>query len=552
MNTTEQKLDTEIPEAPPQEAPRRHGPLYWFMMNSLSGIARFGKQHKIFSGTAIFVVAWAIFVFRAYWQPAIVAARIHTPEIIVIAGLVWLLLRSLRRRKLKWAVMVAAMLAALIAMQVKMDLPPLRHVTLYYRYLALHVVDLTTLPTTDHERIQPLNSIRVLGSEAMKEVEQVSEPHFVRIGGHSGDDYRWTMGIEPMYELPKFFGRVHEVLDVSGLASSPNFSGQNRIPVSFRTGEGLHMGRNTHVATIRSLGLLRFFSYSPRDVRYLKDDEGKWVQVISLIRWRGIIFVWPEFGGVQVVHQSSDAFPETLWGVVKSWFVGDGEWIRPEDIYLHKYLQQQNNVPFEVTRYMAMSLRFQAGFTTPLPFYHKGDIRIPDLPGDQNDQPFCVFFRFGTSNAPSADDKLYDYFALEPYHDSKAGLNTSFFVPADGIGRPMVYQHYKINEALTGVSAIAPKVMESRKEYDWEQSQPVEHRPYIRFIGGKLRFFWFTSVVTYKDKKHAGQKGFIAGSTPAITLTDALYKGVIWVNADKAPQWPDELHAKFGDVWKSN
>ncbi len=552
MNQNHIEVQAEVTPVPPQEAPRRHGPLYWFMVNLWSKLADFGKRHKKLSAVSIVLIAWTIFVFRAYWQPAIVAARIHTPEILVIVGFGWLFLRSLRKKKFKWALSIAAVLAALIVMQLKMDLPPLRHVTLYYRYLMLHPVELVQLPTTDHERIQPLNSIRVLGSEAMKEVEQVSEPHFVHVAGHSGDDYRWTMGIEPMYTWPKFFGRVSEVLDVSGLASSPNFSGQNRVPVSFRVGEGLHMGRNSHVATIRSLGLLRFLSYSPRDVRYLKDDQGKWVQVVSLIRWRGIVFVWPEFGGVQVVHQSSDALGDTILGAVKSMFVGDGEWIRPEDIHKHTYLRGQNNVPFEATRYMAMSLRFQTGFWTPLPLYHKGDIRIPDLPGDQNDQPFCVYFKFSPTNSSSADDKLYDYFALEPYHDSKAGLNTSFFVPADGIGAPVVYQHFKVNEALTGVSAIAPKVMESMKQYDWEQSQPVEHRPYIRFIDGKLRFFWFTSVVTYKDKKHAGQKGFIAGSTPAITLTDALYKGVVWVNADKASQWPEELHAKFGDVWKSN
>jgi len=41
------------------------------------------------------------------------------------------------------------------------------------------------------------------------------------------------------------------------------------------------------------------------------------------------------------------------------------------------------------------------------------------------------------------------------------------FVPADGIGPVMVYRHYLRNEALTGVSAVAPKVMESRKQYDW-------------------------------------------------------------------------------------
>jgi len=142
--------------------------------------------------------------------------------------------------------------------------------------------------------------------------------------------------------------------------------------------------------------------------------------------------------------------------------------------------------------------------------------------------------------------------ALEPYHDTKQGLNTSMFVPADGIGPVMVYRHYLRNEALTGVSAVAPKVMESRKQYDWEQSQPVEHRPYIRDIDGKRRFFWLTTVVTYKDKKHAGERGFIAGSTPAITLTDAMYKTVVWVDPNQARPGQISSRMKLSVVWKSN
>jgi len=58
--------------------------------------------------------------------------------------------------------------------------------------------------------------------------------------------------------------------------------------------------------------------------------------------------------------------------------------------------------------------------------------------------------------------------------------------------------------------------------------------------------------VTYKDKKHAGERGFIAGSTPAITLTDAMYKTVVWVDPNQAPAWPDQLKNELSVVWKSN
>ena len=141
----------------------------------------------------------------------------------------------------------------------------------------------------------------------MKEVEQVSEPHFVRIQNGGTNEFRWTLGIEPAYTIPRFLGHIREVFDVNALVAQPNFSGENRIPVSFRVGEGLTWGKKTDVAVIRSLGLLRFFSYSPADVRYMKDDEGKWVEVVSLVRWRGIVFVWPEFGGVPIAGENPTA-----------------------------------------------------------------------------------------------------------------------------------------------------------------------------------------------------------------------------------------------------
>lgn len=530
------QLETEV----------KHGWLYWFVVNTIKKAHAFMCRNKKVSIIFGVLLAWCAFVFRAYWQPYVVLVRVHTPECLYMGGLLALVWECFKHRRWKWSLLLVGVMSASVLIHFKMELPPLRHLTLYLRYRNLHPIDVAELPVTDHERIQPLNSIRILGSEAMQEVEHVSDPDFVRIYQQSGDEYRWTMAVEPAYTIPRFTGHIKQLMNVSGLAPSPNFSGENRVPVSFRVGEGLLMGKNTEVSTIRSLGLLRFFSYSPRDVKFLKDDNGEWVEVISLIRWRGIIFVWPEFGGVQVVRQGQD----DIWSMIKSWFLGDGEWIPPEKIVRHPYLAEQNTVPYEVSRFMAMSLRFQNGFWSPAPWYHKGDIRIPDLPGDENDQPFTAYFRFDTKKGKY--NKLYHYFALEPYHDTKQGLNTSLFVPADGIGPVKIYRHYRQNEALTGVSAIAAKVMESRKEYDWEQSRPVEHRPYIRDIGGKRRFFWLTTVVTYKDKKHAGERGFIAGSTPAVTLTDALYKNVVWVNPHDTAKWESDLRTKLEVVWKSN
>ncbi len=527
--------------------PEKRGALYWFIKNTFGRIWSSAKANKKAFAILGLGTLWFTFVFRAYWQPYIVVARVHTPETILCMGalaLMWWSLRQPRRWKTFFGTFL--FLGVNAALHLTMELPPLRYLTLYLRYQALEPVVLTELPTTDHERIQPQASVRVLGGEAMDEVERVSDPDFVRVG----DEFRWTMAVEPANPGPRVFGKVEQILSVSGSAASPNFSGENRIPVSFRVAEEMYLGKSTDVAVTRSFGLFRFFSYSPRDVKYVKDDNGDWVQVVSLIKWKGIFFVWPEFGGVQVIRQGGSNPLLTM----RSWFLGDGEWVKPEDVHRYKFLQQQNSVPYEVSRYAAQSLRFQNSFWSPIPWYHKGDIRIPDLPGDQNDQPFTTYFKFGNGPERSPNDKLYHYFALEPYgyYDKKQGLNTSLFVPADGIGPARVYRHYTQSEALTGVSAIAPKVKESRQEFDWTASAPVEHRPWIKDINGKRRLFWFTNVVTFKDTKSLGDLKFIAGSTPKIILTDALYKNVVWVNPNEPSKWTDEVREKLAPVWKSN
>ena len=49
----------------------------------------------------------------------------------------------------------------------------------------------------------------------------------------------------------------------------------------------------------------------------------------------------------------------------------------------------------------------------------------------------------------------------------------------------------------------------------------------------------------------ATEAEFIAGAEPDITLTDANYKTVVWVNARKPEGWMDELQEDLSTVWGS-
>ena len=345
------------------------------------------------------------------------------------------------------------------------------------------------------------------------------------------------MAIEPAFFVPRLTGTVNQVMSVPADRPALNFSGENRSEVTFSTGEGMIGPSNSLFAAIKRFGPWRYFNYEPTNVRYIRDDNGDWVQVIPLIRWRGWFLPRPTFGGVVVIKQKG-----SLADGFSTFLTGAGEWIPADEVSNYAYLQGQNLIPEEVSTFIAKSFRFTHGFFSPMPGYHVGDIRVPNLPGDQNDQPFTCYFNFGDHA------KLYHYFALEPFQPDKQGLNTSLFVPADGVGEVLAYRHYDREEALTGVSAIIAKVMESRKNYDWSQNSAAEQRPVIRDINGERRFFWLTTVVTRKD---SAEGDFIAGAEPDITLTDANYKAVVWVNARKPEGWVDEVKAELSNVWQS-
>lgn len=517
----------------------KHGKLYWACHHASVGVRNAWRAWRWQFVLVTIAIVLFLIIARAWVQPAVLAVRIYSFELLV--ALVSLAALVHYRSRLGWRswAAVAGVVLAIVVGHFGLHLEPHNYVTLYLTYKTLEVEELQKLPETGYERIHPLNSIRIQAQGAMNEVQQMSDPFSVMVG----NDYRWTMSVQPSF-LRCLFGVVSEVLSVSATSPSPNFSQENRHEVCFPVGEKLWLGKNTHIATIRSFGFWRFLSFQPADVKFVKDDNGEWVQLVSLIRWRGVIFPSPEFGGVQVIRQSSGGFLHWF----QLMFAGEGEWIPPEKVKDYPFLRGQNLVPYEVGRYVAQSFRFQNGFLAPLPGIHSGEVRIPDLPGDANDQPFVTYFRFAGSDE---DSKLYQYFALEPYEEVRKGLNTSIFFPVDDIGPVKIYCHAKRKEALVGVSTIAAMVMESRKYYDWNNSQPAEHRPYIRFLEGKMRFMWMTTVVTQEKTKAA--KDAIAGSMPEVAITDAKYRRVVWMKPGESSEtWPEEVVKELGPVWKAD
>lgn len=227
--------------------------------------------------------------------------------------------------------------------------------------------------------------------------------------------------------------------------------------------------------------------------------------------------------------------------------IGKGIFISPDEMKNYEYLTKQNTLSEKVSRLQAESLKFLGGFRDPLPWNMKTAVKIPDLPDDQNQQPFVTDFDFSDTKT-GAFSGLYHWFGLEPVGDERTSLTFSVFIPADGTDKLYYYDHASKKQGYAGVSAMPLKVIESRKEYDWFANKPVEFRPYIKNIAGKKRMFFLSTISAIK-KENAQ---FDGSATPDLALIDSEYRDVIWIDAKKPSTWNEEVYIQLNEAWRAS
>lgn len=505
------------------------GKWYWFWRHIWEGMGAFAVRHKFIVFPFLIAMIAVIYMLRAVYHPYALLIREHSilfTFFLPAAIALWVF-----RRRIGWKKGIAAWVLFLgtITILFCTHFGPVKYVALYWRYRTLDKVVLKELPTTAHERIQPLSSYMTRSSMALSENEVVAMPHLVR----DGSEYRVTIGVEKAYRARQVTGYVATVFSVSATSPSPDFSANgSREAVHFETGEHLRFKKNVRVAAIRSLPFYRFISYWPtEDVRYMRNDQKEWVQVVPLARWSGWFFPHKEFGGVIVIPQQGAKYMY---------------WVKPEDVSRHPFLTRQAIVPHEVSRYIGLSFRFRRGFRKPMPYYHDGDLRIPDLEGDVVPLPFTVHLDF---HSKEYESKLYQYLGMEPYSPTKYGLAVSVFVPADSIGPVFEYPHADYNEIVTGSSSIRRVVKDSNKIIDWSANSPVEHRPFIRIFQGEKtpRFSWLTTVVAKQDAEDSNDKeaNQFSGVNPDIVLVDGRTNTTVWVDAHHPEEWVKKLQERI-------
>jgi len=381
-----------------------------------------------------------------------------------------------------------------------------------------------------------------VANESVGETKDVSLPHLVRIDGLN----KWTMAIQPTekYVWQGISDNTEEVFAVSSTTPFPRFSNENRIPVTFSIGESLKFSRNTYNAVVQRFNPWMLLNYEPSDTFYMKNDSGEWVEVVSLIKWKGFFFPYPTFGGVMVVDSGEHDFSDYLERIS----IGKGTYISREEMRNYPYLTKQNTLSEKVSRLQAESLKFLGGFNDPLPWNMETAVKIPELPADQNQQPFVTDFDFSDTEI-DAYSGLYHWFGLEPVGDERTSLTFSVFVPSDGTDKLYYYDHASKKQGYAGVTAMPLKVKESRKEYDWNTSTPVEFRPYIKNIAGRKRMFFLGTISAISDT-NAGQ--FDGSATPDLALIDSEYRDVVWIDAKHPSFWDKSVYDQLNEAWRAS
>lgn len=412
----------------------------------------------------------------------------------------------------------------------------------YNVYSNLNRFEIVELPLTQNERIQPLRNIFSMANESVGETKDVSLPHLVRVDGAN----QWTMAIQPTekYVWQGIKDNTQEVFSVSSTTPFPRFSSENRIPVTFSIGESLKFSRNTYNAVVQRLNPWMLFNYEPSDTYYMKNDSGAWVQVVSLIKWKGFFFPYPSFGGVMLVNNGAHTFSDYLERIT----IGKGTFIAPKEMKNYQFLTKQNILSEKVSRLQAESLKFLGGFSDPLPWNMKSAVKIPIAPNDQNAQPYVTDFDFSDTKIDTYSG-LYHWFGLEPISDERTSLSYSVFIPADGTNQLYYYDHASKKEGYAGVSAMPLKVKESKKEYDWTSNTPVEFRPYIKNIAGRKRMFFLGTVSTISN---SNPEQFDGSATPDLALVDSEYRDVVWINAKKPSTWNAKIYNQLNEAWRSS
>ena len=272
-----------------------------------------GTKQKIILILVGLILFCALFILRDDYQPFLLFLRKYLFVLLVFGAILYFGIRSFRRtvstpKKLLKVFLTLASVSLIYIILFTMGM--YEYMQTYNVYNSMKLQEIAELPLSRNERIQPYNNIKTMAYESITETQEVSPPQLVRVD----DRNQWTMAVQPSkdYFIQRTKDNIEELFSVSSTSPSPRFSNENRIEATFSIGESLAFSRNTYNAVVQRFNPWQLFNYEPHEAYYMKNDQGKWVQVVSLIKWNGFFFPYPTFGGVMVVETGDHDFGDYM------------------------------------------------------------------------------------------------------------------------------------------------------------------------------------------------------------------------------------------------
>lgn len=593
----------EKENTPPEE--QKNGILKNIRLMIRDGIKNFISNHKIFFTLFVISSPFILFLTRAIWQPYVFLFKANVMHLISYSFIVliisilpallfsWIfniplaMFKKSLSKKQRMKFFLPLTFTALIALSVYtsycQNFNPAEYIRHYICYRSLNIEEISTPPntTSKYDRVLPRHGIYSWIKSLTEENLYVTIPDYVK---HVNNDYVWATGVEPLYKGNRFFGNIRKLIVISGNDLSPSLKANNQIEVNFACGENLFLGKNIYTNARKKL-TWNFFSSEPVDLKYIQNENGDWVQIVTFVKYEGFFFPTPTFGGLVVIEQENHAYENNLptetigekiiffWdylynnvfnnlkGTVNFIVFGKGTFISPKDVGNYAYLKNQNIRPEKVSRYIGSSLRYTEGFFAPLPGWHKGDIRIPDFLHNGNDQPFTQHVFLDDQSIPTG---LYATFILEPFRSDLNSYVRSLYLPADCQGEIYSYKHNsEKNGQMLGMSALADKILSTKKEYSRGDNKIVIAglKPWNKTIDGKNQNFAIGVAVSLKTKNQKTteasgdkevstdlEKDFVLDSNPEIAIIELHTGRVAWMKSLDQSTWIDQIKTEMADI----
>ncbi len=388
----------------------------------------------------------AIYIFPSLWESLIVA--------VVVAGVSYVFWRSrkdLEAREKAVGVFVAVLVISLVILSVFAVMYP-------QCYLSenLRTSKITELPDIDPSavRIMP----RAVAERYARDALQY--PQF-KLGtgdiSFLGKTPHWVYGLIPNPDgVVNFF----VLKDKGAVYVDMTTSRKNTkiVEKEMQIGEGM--------------GITDWYKWELYNRKYWVDYEDPY-----FVFFQGELYIVVPVVSYEYYWRFPTFYTVPQWqGVALINSEGDVEFLTPEQAREHPVLKNQKLYPERLARYYVDSFRYIHGIINTW-FYHKDELQIADVPGQQNEQPFLVVTKEG----------MKWLIACEPFGKETHGIFRIYLLDA----QTGEIQFYEPPAALIGPVKACNYVRKANPTVDWNRMIPVEPIPVIT----NKSLYWHVRVI---------------------------------------------------------